>query len=101
MSGEELTVSEFCQQINFMRCPHIIYIQDNIDKLDHKQQQTLMRYIAKHCTSCLKECADGTRINLDTIDVGLLKKIEYFIRNQVEYNSFFICSVLGMAAKCQ
>ena len=52
------------------------YIQDNIDHLDRKQQQTLLGYIAKHSTDCLKECADGTRINLahDTLDINLVKK---------------------------
>jgi len=66
------------------------YIQDYIDQLNFKQQQTLLRYIAKDNTSCLKTCADGTRINLDALDIKLVKKIKYFIRNQVDYNAFFI-----------
>ena len=66
------------------------YIETNIENLDLKQRKALLRYIAKHSTSCLKECADGTRINLDTIDIELLKDIHHFIRNQIEYNAFFI-----------
>jgi len=66
------------------------YIETNIENLDLKQRKALLRYIAKHSASCLKECADGTRINLDTIDIELLKDIHHFIRNQIEYNAFFI-----------
>ena len=67
----------------------VMYIEKNIDTLDHKQKQTLLHYIAKHSRACLKESADGTRINLNTINVNLLEKIYLFIRNQVEYNAFF------------
>jgi len=66
------------------------YIENNVDHLDLKQRKTLLRYIAKHNTTCLKESADGTRINLDTLDSELLKKIHHFIRNQIDYNSLFI-----------
>jgi hypothetical protein len=69
---------------------HIRYIETNIEDLDLKQRKALLRYIAKHSTSCLKECADGTRVNLDTLDSNIVKNIQYFIRNQVEYNAFFI-----------
>ena len=69
---------------------HIRYIENNIDNLDLKQRKTLLRYIAKHNTTCLKECSDGTRINLDTLDSNIVKNIQYFIRNQVEYNAFFL-----------
>ena len=65
------------------------YIENNVDHLDLKQRKTLLRYIAKHNTTCLKESADGTRINLDTLDINLVKKIQHFIRNQVEYNALF------------
>jgi len=54
---------------------HIRYIENNIDNLDLRQRKTLLRYIAKHSTACLKESADGTRINLDTLDINLVKKI--------------------------
>jgi hypothetical protein len=67
----------------------INYIQHNIEKLDRKQQQTLLRYVSKHRIACLKEGADGTRINLDTLDPDLLQKIYLFISNQVDYNAFF------------
>jgi hypothetical protein len=68
---------------------NITYIKNNIDHLDHRQQQTLVRFIAKHNTTCLKESADGIRINLDTLDINLVKKIHHFISNQVDYNAFF------------
>ena len=67
----------------------IMYIEKNIDTLDHKQKQTLLHYIAKYGRVCLKESSDGTRINLNTINVNLLENLYLFIRNQVEYNTFF------------
>ena len=56
----------------------IRYIENNIDNLDLRQRKTLLRYIAKHSTTCLKESADGTRINLDTLDINLVKRIQPF-----------------------
>ena len=58
---------------------HIRYIENNIDNLDLRQRKTLLRYIAKHSTACLKESADGTRINLDILDINLVKKYILFV----------------------
>lgn len=64
-------------------------IENNIDKLNHKQQQTLLNYIAKINQKCIKQGSDGSRINLNKLDTSLLKKIYLFICNQIEYNAFF------------
>ena len=88
-ANEELTVQEFCQKMDFLRDPSIIYIQKHSLELDCRQQKDLLRYIIQFTTSAVKTCGDGSRINLDTLPLDLLRKIESFVRNQIEYTAFF------------
>ena len=65
------------------------YILSNIDNLNKVQQNELLLYINKLNSSSIKSNADGSRINLDKLDIRILKKIESFIGNLTEYNSFY------------
>ena len=65
------------------------YILSNIDNLNKVQQKELLLYINRLNSSSIKVNADGSRINLDKLDIRILKKIECFIRNLTEYNSFY------------
>ena len=65
------------------------YILSNIDNLTRTQQKELLLYINRLNSSSIKANADGSRINLDKVDIRILKKIESFIKNLTEYNSFY------------
>ena len=65
------------------------YILSNIDNLNRTQQKELLLYINGLNSGCIKTNADGSRINLDRLDIIILKKIESYVKNLSEYNSFY------------
>ena len=69
------------------------YILSNVDNLNKVQQKELLLYINRLNSSSIKANADGSRVNLDKLDIRILKKIESFIRNLTEYNSFYQCKL--------
>lgn len=69
---------------------HRRYIVNNYDKLEQWQTLELRDYIARYNTSCMRQNSDGIRINIDMLDGLLVRKIATYIRNAVEYLSFFL-----------
>ena len=67
-----------------------LYILKNIDSLSRAQQKELLLFINRFNSTCVKPCADGSRVNLDRLELVLLKRIECFIRNLTEYNNFYL-----------
>ena len=67
-----------------------LYILQNIDSLSRAQQKELLLFINRFNSTCVKQNADGSRVNLDRLELVLLKRIECFIRNLTEYNNFYL-----------
>ena len=67
-----------------------LYIINNVDGLEQWQKNELMGFIARLNSGCLKQNADGVRINISILSPYILRRIKLYISNQTEYNSFFI-----------
>ena len=67
-----------------------IYIVNNADSLEKWQRDELQGFIAQWHNNCLRQNADGIRINLSLLSPYIIKRIKLYIANQIEYNQFFL-----------